>query len=130
MTGGFHRGSFIFYALTNTAGAESVLELLKGEVRMLAESGVEETEFFPAREAAAFDADSELETGGAITDAAALELYYGVGPERLISRGTELHSAELSGFNAILKGLFRGALDHSVSVVSRGRGTDGARTGK
>lgn len=130
MNGGFHRGSFLFYTLTDEKGAESALELMRAEVRELADAGVDESEFRPARESAAFEADSALETGNSITDIAALELYYGVEPHRLLERGTELHEAKLGEFNALLKELFSGALEHSVSVLCHGRGTRDAGTEK
>ena len=122
MNGGFHRGSFLFYALTDETGAEPALELLKTEVRELAESGAGEADFLPAREAAAFEADSSLEQGSSVTDTAALELYYGAEPQVLLERGTKIHETNLPEFNALLKELFTGALEQSVSVVARGRG--------
>jgi len=125
MNGGFHRGCFMFYALTSGEGAEKALELLKEEVRRLAERGVDDTEFLPARESAAFDADSALEAKNTLPDTAALELYYGVAPSHLLARGAELHAAGFDDFNALLKELFSGALERSVSVVGRGAGAEG-----
>ena len=123
LNGGFRRGSFVFYALTDESGAEKALKLLREEVTRLAESGVDDAEFLPAREAAAFEADSVLESQSALTETAALDLYYGLPPERMAERGTLLRKMTRKEFNALLKERFADALEHAVSVVARGTGT-------
>ena len=123
LNGGFHRGSFVFYALTGEAGAEEALKLLREEVARLAETGVDDTEFLPAREAAAFEAESVLESRSALVESAALDLYYGVPPEHFAERGKMLRSVSKKEFNALLKERFADALKHAVSVVAHGSGT-------
>ena len=117
---GFHRGSFAFYALTGEAGAERALELLKEEVTRLAAEGVDEAEFKAAREAAAFEADAALESRKSLLDSAALDRYYGLPPEWTTERGNLLRAVTRDEFNALLREVFAGALEHSVSVVARG----------
>ena len=117
---GFHRGSFAFYALTGEAGAERALELLKEEVTRLAAEGVDEAEFAAAREAAAFDADTALESRKGLLDSAALDLYYGMPPEWTTDRGKLLRAVTKNEFNALLRECFADALEHSVAVVAHG----------
>ena len=120
LNGGFHRGSFVFYALTEAQNAERTLELLREEVTRLADCGVEKSEFAAAREAAAFKADAGSESMKNLLEGAALDLYYGVPPERILTRGDELRSVKLEDFNALLRERFAEALAHSVTVVARG----------
>ena len=117
---GFHRGSFAFYALTGEAGAERALELLKEEVVRLASEGVGEAEFAAAREAAAFEADTALESRKSLLDNAALDHYYGMSPEWTTDRGKLLRAVTRKEFNELLRECFADALEHSVSVVARG----------
>jgi len=124
LNGGFHRGSFVFYALTGEAGAERALELLREEVARLADAGVDEKEFAAAREAAAFEAEAAQESRKSLLDGAALDLYYGVPPERIAARSDELRKVTRKEFNALLRERFAGALEHSVAVVARGEGTE------
>lgn len=120
MNGGFHRGCFVFYALTSDGGAETALRLLRDEAERLGSTGISEAEFAPAREAAAFEAESLLESGGALAETAALDLYYGMEPEAITGRGELLRGIRLKDFNALLKELFSGALAHSVAAVAHG----------
>jgi len=117
---GFHRGSFAFYALTGEAGAERALELLKEEVTRLASEGVDAAEFAAAREAAAFDADTALESRKSLLDNAALDHYYGMSPEWTTDRGKLLRAVTRKEFNALLRECFADALTHSVAVVAHG----------
>ena len=55
-----------------------------------------------------------------LLESAALDLYYGVPPERMLTRGDELRSVKLEDFNALLRDRFAKALEHSVTVVARG----------
>jgi len=123
LNGGFHRGSFLFYALTDEKGAERTLELLRDEATHLAETGVAEEEFLPAREAAAFEADSLLDMRGALLESAALDRYYGLHPALLAERGAALRAVTLNEFNALLRKRFAGALAHSAAAVAHGTGT-------
>ena len=120
LNGGFHRGSFVFYALTGEAGAERALGLLREEVIRLAADGVDEEEFAAARAGAAFEADAARESLKTLLDGAALDLYYGMPPERIVKRGAELRAVEREEFNALLRERFAEALEHSVAVVARG----------
>ena len=115
---GFHRGSFAFYALTGETGAERALELLKEEVLRLGSDGVDEAEFAAAREAAAFEADTALESRKGLLDSAALDLYYGMPPKWTTERGKLLRAVTRKEFNALLRECFADALEHSVSVVA------------
>ncbi len=117
---GFHRGSFAFYALTGEAGAERALKLLEEEVARLAENGVDEAEFRAAREAAAFEADTLLESRKALLDGAVLDLYYGQPSELTVARGDHLRAMTRKEFNALLREVFADAPEHSVSVVAHG----------
>ena len=123
LNGGFCRGSFVFYALTDESGAEKALKLLREEVARLAETGVDNSEFLPAREAAAFEAEAILESKAALTESAALDLYYGVPPERLAERGAMLRKMTRKEFNSLLRERFADALKHAVSVIAHGTGT-------
>ena len=120
LNGGFHRGSFVFYALTEAKGAERTLELIREEVARLADDGVEKVEFDAAREAAAFKADAAVESMKSLLEGAALDLYYGVPPERILTRGDELRTVKLDEFNALLRERFADALEHSVTAIARG----------
>ena len=120
MNGGFHRGSFIFYALTDDSGAEKALRLLHDEALRLGTTGVAEAEFLPARESAAFEAESLLDSGGALAETAALDLYYGVETEAITRRGERLRDIALKDFNALLAELFADALRHGVTAVAHG----------
>lgn len=124
LNGGFHRGCFAFYALTGEAGAERALELLREEVSHLADDGVGKAEFAAARKAAAFEADAAQESLKSLLDGAALDLYYGVPPERITARGDELRAVTRNEFNALVRDRFAEALEHSVSVVVHGEGTE------
>ena len=124
LNGGFHRGSFVFYALTGEAGAEPALELLRDEVERLAARGVDEAEFAAARTAAAFDAEAAQDSLKSLLDGAALDLYYGMPPERIAKRGDELRAVTLRDFNALLRERFAEALRHAVTVVAHGDGTE------
>ena len=124
LNGGFHRGSFTFYALTGAAGAERTLGLLKSEVQRLAADGVDEDEFAAAREAAAFEAEAARDSLKSLLEGAALDLYYGVPPERMANRGDELRAVTRDEFNALLRERFAGALEHSVTAVAHGEGTE------
>ena len=121
---GFHRGSFAFYALTGEAGAERALGLLREEVERLAEAGVDEAEFLAAREAAAFEADTALESRKSLLDSAALDHYYGMSPEWTIDRGKLLRAVTRKEFNALLRECFADALTHSVAVIARGEAAE------
>ena len=120
MNGGFHRGSFIFYALTNDDGAEKALRLLRDEALRLGTAGVAEAEFLPARESAAFEAESLLDSGGALAETAALDLYYGAETAAITRRGERLRDIALKDFNALLAELFADALAHGVTAVAHG----------
>ena len=92
----------------------------RDEVERLGRGGVTEAEFAPAREAAAFEAESLLESGGGLAETAALDLYYGMDADAVTRRGELLRKIARKDFNALLKKLFADALGHSVAVVAHG----------
>ena len=124
LNGGFHRGSFTFYALTGEAGAERALGLLRDEVTRLAAEGVDEAEFTAARTAAAFDAEAAQDSLKSRLDGAALDLYYGVPPELITGRSDELRRVTRRDFNTLVRERFAAALEHAVTVVVHGEGTE------
>ena len=68
-------------------------------------------------------AEAILESKAALTESAALDLYYGVPPERLAERGAMLRKMTRKEFNSLLWERFADALKHAVSVIAHGTGT-------
>ena len=107
MVGGYHPGWFIFYALTRHDKAEETEELLKAEIRRIAEEGLAADEFERAKARTIFRELQESDSTGAKLSGEVLDVYY----QRKVLLTTEqkvdqLRDLSRSEVNAVLKNTF------------------------
>lgn len=77
LTGGFHPGWLLFYAVTAADSAKRALELLESERKQLASNGLSKAEFESAQEGAAFAAARNAESISSALNTTLLSLHYG-----------------------------------------------------
>lgn len=102
LSGGFHPGWLLFYAVTAAETAERALELLEQERRRLAANGLSPEEFNSAREGAAFAAARAAESVGTALNSTLLSLHYGRGIDECFRHEAELRGVEREALNAAL----------------------------
>lgn len=102
LSGGFHPGWLLFYAVTTAESAERALELLGSEQKRLAVNGLSETEFDAAREGAAFTAARGAESVAAALNSTLLSLHYGRDLNECFRHEAELRNTGREELNALL----------------------------
>lgn len=103
LSGGFHPGAFLFYAVTSAENADLATDLLRQEVVYLAENGISEAVFNAAREGAAFNAARAAESASAALASAVLSLHYNRSAEEVWKHEEELRNRERDAVNAALR---------------------------
>lgn len=102
LSGGFHSGWLLFFAVTAAETAERALELLEQERRRLAENGLSPEAFASAREGAAFAAARAAESVGSALNSTLLSLHYGRGLDECFRHEAELRAVGREALNAAL----------------------------
>jgi len=102
LSGGFHPGWLLLYAVTAAETAERALELLEQERRRLAANGLSPEEFNSAREGAAFAAARAAESVGTALNSTLLSLHYGRGLDECFRHEAELRAVDREALNAAL----------------------------